>query len=63
MRIGKQNINFNQDFKDGYQAAIDYINVNARMLSKRRQSFCRELIIELQAHLKYNEELHLNNDI
>lgn len=67
MQIGKGNVNFNQDFKDGYQAAIDYILVCSKMLRlqhpnspTKRKQLCDlyfNLIDELRQHMKYNEEL------
>lgn len=57
----------NQDFKDGYKAAMGYIQHCASMLRlqypdepekrKRLGDAYYDLIDELVAHLKYNEEL------
>lgn len=56
----------NQDFKDGYNEAIKFIDFHASFLRlselseqkrKRLQQAYYDLIDELRAHLKYNEDV------
>lgn len=62
-----KNNKMTEDFKDGYKAALAFIQFQAKMLRlqypdqpkkrKRLSDTYYNLIDELVAHLKYNEEL------